>query len=140
MTILLDTSFLFALQVKSDPNYQKACQISEDIDWEAVNPPITTDLVVNETYTLANVRTKGNALVINRFNEFFWGEENFFDIISSTLADYQEIAIVMERYSTPKRLLSFVDASLIYAQKKWDCQAIITFDSHFDGLFETIYQ
>jgi len=48
--------------------------------------------------------------------------------------DYEKIYDVLTKYCTSKRLLSFVDASLIYMYNKHNAEYILSFDSHFDNI------
>jgi len=138
MGVILDTGFFFALKIKKDKNHENSKIILKKLLNKIYRPIITTDLVVNETYSLVNIRTKNNKSAIEKFNDLFWGKERFFDIIKIDINEYRYIANIMNKYSTQKRILSFVDASLIYIGKKFKYNLIISFDEHFDGIFQRI--
>ncbi len=139
MGILLDTGFFFALKIKKDKNHENSKNILKKLLNEKYKNIITTDLVINETYSLVNLRTKNNKSVIEKFHKLFWGDERFFNIIEIEMHEYKFIADIMNKYSTPKRILSFVDASLIFIGKKFKYNIIISFDEHFDGIFQRIF-
>ena len=46
---------------------------------------------------------------------------------------------IYKKYITPKRLLSFTDATLIYLFQKLKADYIISFDSHFDNILDRKY-
>ncbi len=140
MTILLDTGFLFAMQIKTDPFHMRASEVAREIDWQKGAPVITTDLVVNETFSLAVIRTKANTAAIQKIRALFWGDDNFFTIYSIPLEEYPSIVTIIEKFGNPSRLLSFVDASLIFLRDKFKNSTLVTFDGHYSGLFNTIYQ
>ncbi len=140
MTVLLDTGFLFAMQIKRDPYHKRASEVAREIDWKKGAPIITTDLAVNETFSLTVRRTKANPAAIHKIRDLFWGDDNFFTIYSIPLEEYPSIVSIIEKYANPNRLLSFVDASLIYLGEKFKNSTLVTFDSHYSGLFNTIYQ
>ncbi len=135
--VLLDTGFLYALRKKKETNHALAAKALKEFDWKSEGPAITSDLVVNETYTLMNKRSSGNPAALESLDQLFWGDDLFFLIITQFREDYRNIAEVLKKYTTPKRVLSFVDASLIYLANKFNYSIIFTFDSHFDGILKT---
>ncbi len=137
--IILDTSFIFALKAKKDKNYTRANEILENLFEEHRDIKITSYSVLNETFTLAVSRYYGNIQYLKDYYELFWGPENFFMIINIENNEYQKIYKILEKYCTPKRQLSFVDASLIYLYKKYKAKLIISFDSHFDNILNQLY-
>ncbi|MBD3254137.1 MAG: PIN domain-containing protein [Candidatus Lokiarchaeota archaeon] len=138
MGLLIDTNFIYALHRKNDKNHKAVKKIFKSDIWNSNGPAITSSLVINETYTLAMYRTRFNKRLMNDLDLFFWSEDRFFGILFFSLEDYQETSNIMSKYSTPNRLLSFVDASLIYLGKLRKSDIIISFDSHFDDLLKGI--
>jgi len=136
MTILIDSNFLYALKAKNDKYSDRASEILLSLNEKEIF--LTNYLVLNETLTLAITRSKANKSFIDKIQELIWGQENFFRIIQLTPHDYKEVFEVLQKYSTPKKLLSFVDASLIFLNKKVNARAILSFDSHFDGIISRL--
>ncbi|MHA1648274.1 MAG: type II toxin-antitoxin system VapC family toxin [Promethearchaeota archaeon] len=97
-------------------------------------------MVVNETYTLMMYRSKGNLNQLQFLDNLFWGEERFFKIVYFNKPDFQNIAQTMKKYSSPKKMLSFVDASLIYLASQLKISQIVSFDAHFDGILNRIFE
>ncbi len=110
----------------------------QKLDWNNHIPAVTTCLVVNETYTLLNYRSKGRRDLLIKLDELFWGEDNFFRIIYLGDSDYREIAQLLNKYTSSQKTLSFVDASLIYVSQILKYEEIISFDAHFDGILTRV--
>ena len=139
MTIIIDSNYLFALKSKKDRNHKRAFELFKELKKDSIKPLITNNLVVSEILTLANSRYKGNIYYLDKYYELIWGQENFFKIIQITSEDYKDIYKILKKYTTPKRLLSFVDASLIFLYKKFNAKAILSFDKHFDEIISRLH-
>ena len=137
MTIIIDSSFLYALKAEKDKYSERALEILLDLNEKELL--LTNYLTLNETITLAAVRSNANTSFMEKIFEIIWGQENFFKIIQLTAHDYREVFEVLRKYTTPKKILSFVDASLIFLNKKVNASAILSFDSHFDGIISRFY-
>ena len=138
MGIILDSGFLFALKFKQDNRHSLSLKIFNETEWEKYEPIITTNLVVAEVYTLVNVWTKSDLNSLEKIEQLFWGNENFFEIMELNAQEFQEIGKFLMKYSNKNRNLSFTDASLIYLAFKFEYFTIISFDSHFDGIITRI--
>jgi len=136
MTIIIDSNFLFSLKAEKDKYSERASEILLGLNEKELF--LTNYLVLNETLTLAITRSRANKSFIDKIQELIWGQENFFQIIQLTPRDYKEVFEVLQKYTTPKKLLSFVDASLIFLNKKVNARAILSFDSHFDGIISRL--
>jgi predicted nucleic acid-binding protein len=53
--------------------------------------------------------------------------------------DYKQISEIMSKYSAPKKILSFADTSLIFLKNILNCEVIISFDNHFDGIIKRLF-
>ncbi len=94
---------------------------------------------MNEIYTLINARTRGNSEAIRNLGHLFWSNDCFFTIIYLNKKNYREISEIMYKYTSSNKILSFVDASLIFLKEFSKCNSIISFDNHFDGIIDRIY-
>ena len=139
MTIIIDSNFLFAISFKQDKNFNRAYEIFTNLKERNAYPLITNNLVLEETLTLVVARFNGNTFYLEKIQELFFGKDNFFQIEYLIKEDYLEIFNILKKYCTPKRLLSSVDASLIYLYKKFGAEKILSFDSHFDGILERFF-
>ena len=138
MGIILDTGFLYSLKIKQDELHSVAIKIFKETNWKKYGLIVTSNLVVNEVYTLVNIRTKSNKAAFEQIERLIWDDENFFEIVFLRPSEFQEIAQLLKKFSTPDRILSFVDTSLIYLSQKFHFPTIISFDNHFDGILTRI--
>ena len=138
MGTLLDTGFLYGLKDENDPHHERAVELLSTLQWRELSPIITSSLVINETYTLLMYRSKGNKALVNKLDELCWGDECFFRIVNIPTSEFQKIASIMTKYASPKKLLSFVDASLIFLAQNKGYDQVISFDGHFDGIIPRI--
>ncbi len=131
--VVLDSNFLFALTFKKDKNFKRAYEILSELREAEVNL-ITNNLVLEETFTLVVARFNGNSFYLEELSNLFWGDDKFFLIHYLTQEDYKSVFETLKKYVSSKRLLSFVDASLIYLYQKYNAEKIISFDGHFDNI------
>ena len=139
MTYVLDSNFLFALTFEKDRHFDRAYEIIEQLREDNISSLITTNLVLQETLTLVVARFHGSTYHLDKISKLFWGENNFFQISYITQNEYIKIYEILTQYTTEKRLLSSVDASLIYLFKKFNASKIISFDSHFENIIPRIF-
>ena len=139
MTIILDSNFLFAITFKKDKNFKRAYELFKEIKESKAQPLLTNNLVLEETLTLVVARFNGNAFHLDKLYKLFWGEDNFFQIEYLRQEEYKTVFNDLKKYTTPKRLLSSVDASLITLYQKYNADKILSFDSHFDNVLERLY-
>ena len=139
MTIIIDSNYLFALKSKNDKNHQRALELFKELKEDYKKPFITNNLVVNEIFTLTTSRYKGNIYYLDEYFKLIWGNDNFFKIVQLLQEQYKEIFDTLRKYTDPKRLLSFVDASLIFLYEKVNAEALISFDNHFDGIISRLH-
>jgi len=139
MTIIIDSNFLFALTFRKDKNHERALEILSELKDKPKHPIITNNLVLEEILSLVIFRFNGNIYYLDNINELIWGKNNFFQIQYLTKNDYLEMFNILKKFTTSKRLLSSVDASLIFSYQKLNAREIISFDSHFDGILNRTY-
>ena len=136
--IVVDTNFLFALKAEKDKNRARAIEIFKDIN-NKKEEVITDFLVISELLTLAISRTSGDKSFLNKIHNIIWGAERFLKIYSFSPDEYKKIYEILIKYCAPKRLLSFVDASLIYLYENKNADYILSFDSHFDHIANRLF-
>ena len=138
MIVVVDTNFLFALKANKDKNRDRAIEIFRDFS-DNKHELLTNYFVVSEVLTLANSRSSGDISLLEKIYSLIWGDEKIIKLHQFTLNEYQKIYDTLRKYSTPKRLLSFVDASLIYLYQKVNADHILSFDSHFDQITSRLF-
>ena len=133
MSVILDSNFLFALRSERDKNFQRAYEISSNIEQEKKRC-MTSLFTVNEVFNLSIFRTHGNINNLEKFVALFFGKDNFFKIYHFSEHELILISDILRKYLTPKRLIRFTDASLIYLYQKFNADYIVSFDRHFDNI------
>jgi predicted nucleic acid-binding protein len=139
MTIIIDSSYFFALKAKTDKNHLRSLEILKELKKKNKSQKISLYLVLSETITLAVSRYNANFHYVDRFYELFWGEERFFQLVQLIPLEYKEVFIILKKYCTPKRMLSFVDASILYLYQRLNADYILSFDSHFDHIAKRLF-
>ena len=139
MTVIIDTNYLFALKAKQDKNHKRSIELMDDLKENYNKPIFTNNLVISELLTLINLRFKGNTYYLDEFYKLIWGDDNFFMIFQLLPEHYKEGYKILKKYTTPERILSYVDASLILLSKLNNSRAILSFDNHFDEIISRLY-
>ncbi|MHA1343437.1 MAG: PIN domain-containing protein, partial [Promethearchaeota archaeon] len=80
-----------------------------------------------------------DVILLEKIYEIAWGQDRFFEIIQLDTENYKDIYDILKKYCTSKRLLSFVDASLIYIYQKHKADHILSFDRHFDNILNRYF-
>ena len=139
MTVIIDTNYLFALKAKQDKNHKRSIELMDDLKENYNKPIFTNNLVISELLTLVISRFKGNTYYLDEFYKLIWGDDNFFMIFQLLPEHYKEGYKILKKYTTPERILSYVDASLILLSKLNNSRAILSFDNHFDEIISRLY-
>ncbi len=121
--LIIDSSYLVALALPSDPNHIKARQLFSSVSFK--NTAYTTEDFVKETLTIVSQRA-GRAVAI----DFFRLIEATTQIIPITTQDY---LAGLEKFLNPKlnKNISVIDCigAAVYEDIRAD--AIASFDDHF---------
>lgn len=132
MKYFLDTSFILALVLVSDSNYEKALKISDILDEDCY----INNNVLNEILTLT-----GRKLNINSSKELYYSLIdsfyllNEYDIFNYTSKTFQ----IFEKYvgqNSNKTKLSFTDSSIIVTMKEYGITNLVSFDEEFKRVKE----
>jgi predicted nucleic acid-binding protein len=93
MAILLDTGFYFALIASKDLFHDRAREIWQEISTGKYGRTYTTDYVLDEVFTLLNVRTHGKRKdLLMKLKDFFLGNEPIATLIKIEISWLNEIA------------------------------------------------
>ena len=139
MSIILDSGFLYALVDLDDSRSNRAFELLKHIQEQNFSQILTVSPVIHEVHTLLIYRTNGNLHLLSVLHDLFWGKMKFFQILEIYEKEWQEIALLLQKYVTPKKLLSFIDAALIYTAVRLKISRIVSFDSHFDGILDRLH-
>ncbi|MHA1104215.1 MAG: type II toxin-antitoxin system VapC family toxin [Promethearchaeota archaeon] len=144
MGVFLDTGFYLGL---CHPKDKYAAQ-SEDLLVELAignyGVLYTSYFIINEVSTLAAVRSKNDPKVFVHLEKLLWGREKIANILPFNLNFELETWELFKKVNTinlkDKKPMSFTDISSVILCKHHLIEYIVSFDSHFDGFLQRLYQ
>lgn len=127
MKYFLDTSFIMALVLNSDANYNKAVKL----DYILNEKCFINNNVLNEVLTLT-----GRKININSAKEIYYNLIDSFEVLNEyDILNYNsETFKIFEKYigiNSNKTKLSFTDSSIILTMKEFEIDSLVTFDKEF---------
>lgn len=132
MKYFLDTSFILALVLDSDSNYNKAVKLKFVLSEEC----FINNNVLNEVLTLT-----GRKISISSAKELYYNLIDSFEVLNeySILNYTSENFKIFEKYvgiNSNKSKLSFTDSSIILTMKEFNIPNLISFDNEFKKVEE----
>ena len=127
MKYFLDTSFIMALVLDSDSNYNEAVKLDYVLNGEC----FINNNVLNEVLTLT-----GRKININSAKELYYNLIDSFEVLNEySIFNYtSENFKLFEKYTginSNKTKLSFTDSSIILTMKEFEIDSLVTFDKEF---------
>ena len=127
MKYFLDTSFIMALVLNSDANYNKAVKL----DYILNEKCFINNNVLNEVLTLT-----GRKINIDSAKEIYYNLIDSFEVLDEyDILNYNsENLKIFEKYvgiDSNKTKLSFTDSSIILTMKEFEIDSLVTFDKEF---------
>lgn len=127
MKYFLDTSFIMALVLNSDANYNKAVKL----DYILNEKCFINNNVLNEVLTLT-----GRKINIDSAKEIYYNLIDSFEVLDEyDILNYNsENFKIFEKYigiNSNKTKLSFTDSSIILTMKEFEIDSLVTFDKEF---------
>ena len=127
MKYFLDTSFIMALVLNSDANYNKAVKL----DYILNEKCFINNNVLNEVLTLT-----GRKINIDSAKEIYYNLIDSFEVLNEyNILNYNsENFKIFEKYvgiDSNKTKLSFTDSSIILTMKEFEIDSLVTFDKEF---------
>ena len=127
MKYFLDTSFIMALVLDSDANYNKAVKL----DYILNENCFINNNVLNEVLTLT-----GRKINIDSAKEIYYNLIDSFEVLNEyNILNYNsENFKIFEKYigiNSNKTKLSFTDSSIILTMKEFEIDSLVTFDKEF---------
>lgn len=127
MKYFLDTSFIMALVLDSDANYNKAVKL----DYILNENCFINNNVLNEVLTLT-----GRKINIDSAKEIYYNLIDSFEVLDEyDILNYNsENLKIFEKYvgiDSNKTKLSFTDSSIILTMKEFEIDSLVTFDKEF---------
>ena len=127
MKYFIDTSFIMALVLNSDANYNKAVKL----DYILNEKCFINNNVLNEVLTLT-----GRKINIDSAKEIYYNLIDSFEVLDEyDILNYNsENFKIFEKYigiNSNKTKLSFTDSSIILTMKEFEIDSLVTFDKEF---------
>lgn len=138
MSVFVDTGVFYAHHDTDADRHDAAATAFDELLDGTYGQPYTSDFVFDETVTLARVRT-GSFEAANTVARRILGEEPYpsvFEIINVEPDDVHDALETFRRYDDHD--LSVTDATTVSLCERWDIDAVLSFDSDFDGLVNRI--
>ncbi|MCG7848082.1 MAG: PIN domain-containing protein [ANME-2 cluster archaeon] len=133
MAVFIDTGAFMAYRNKKDIYHRAANGLVRRALKGEFGLIFTSDYIYDETLTLAMVRT-GNKDVIKDISDV---------MLSSHIEMFIIDVVILEEardlfFQLFDKRISFTDASTMVVMQQENIGKIITFDSHFNGMFEVL--
>lgn len=138
MSIFIDTGVFFAHHDTDAERHEQAVTAFNAVLDGEYGQPYTSDYVLDETVTLTRARTESFEAADTIANRIL-GNEPFpklFEIIHVAPDDVRASVETFRRYSDHN--LSFTDATIVELCESRGIDAVLSFDTDFDGLVSRI--
>ncbi|MEA1906867.1 MAG: PIN domain-containing protein [Euryarchaeota archaeon] len=133
MAVFIDTGAFMAYRNKKDVYHSEADDLLRRALQMEFGSIFTTDFIYDETLTLAMVRT-GNKNVAKDISEVMLSPRIEMIIIDNTILNKARELF----FRLFDKRVSFTDATTMAVMQQENIGKIITFDSHFKGMFEVL--
>jgi predicted nucleic acid-binding protein len=138
MSVFVDTGVLFGHHDTDAAQHDQAVDAFDALLDGEYGQPYTNDYVLDETVTLTRART-GSFEAANTVADRILGEEPFprvFELLHVHPDDVHSSLEAFRRYDDHD--LSFTDASILAVCESRGIDAVLSFDTDFDGLIDRI--
>jgi len=138
MTVLVDTGVIYAHHDERATRHDKAVSAFESLLRGEYGRPYVSDHIFDEAVTLTRART-GSFEAADTVARRLLGEGSYptrFDVLDVGPGALRDSVETFRRYADHE--LSFTDATTVAFCERRDIDAVLSFDSDFDGLIERI--
>jgi len=133
MAVFIDTGAFMAYRNKKDVYHSEADDLLRRALQKEFGAIYTTDFIYDETLTLAMVRT-GNKNVAKDISDVILSPRIEMMMIDDAVLNKARKLF----YRLFDKRISFTDATTMAVMQQEHIKKIITFDSHFKGMFEVL--
>lgn len=144
MGVFLDTGFYLGLCHPKDKYAELSEKILKNLATGNYGVLYTSYFIINEVTTLAAIRSKNNIKVINHLEKLMWGSKKIANILPFDLNFEFETWELFKKVNTTnlkeKKPMSYTDISSIVLCNHHQIEYIVSFDSHFDGFLQRMFQ
>lgn len=142
--VFLDTGFYLGLCHPKDKYAELSEKILKELATGNYGVLYTSYFIINEVTTLAAIRSKNNINVFNHLEKLLWGSEKIATILPFDLNFERETWQLFKKINTTdlkeKKPMSYTDISSIVLCNHHQIEYIVSFDSHFDGFLQRMFQ
>ncbi|WP_049936545.1 type II toxin-antitoxin system VapC family toxin [Haloplanus natans] len=138
MSVLVDTGVFFAHHDTDAERHEAAVDAFDELLDGAYGQPYTNDYVLDETVTLTRTRT-GSFGAANTVAKRILGDGSFPQTVETLHVEPDDVRAslaVFRRYDDHD--LSFTDATIVAQCESRGIDAVLSFDTDFDGLVDRI--
>lgn len=135
MSVLLDTSFLFAFKNVRDANHARAVELFVEALHGQHGAAYTTDFVFAEAVTVALVRTGRHSAAVGIGDLVLAGNRGSPTISLHDVTHEQLMDAWTEFRRHGDRKVSLTDWTSVVVARALELDAIVSFDHGFDGIY-----
>jgi predicted nucleic acid-binding protein len=138
MSVFVDTGVFYAHHGADADRHEATLAAMDGILDGTYGQPYTSDYVFDETVTLTRVRT-GSFDAADTVARRILGEGSYpevFEMLQTGSDDFRDALETFRRYNDHQ--LSFTDAMTVSLCKKRGIDAVLSFDSGFDGIYDRV--
>lgn len=133
MAVFIDTGAFMAYRNTLDTHHEKADDLFREALKGEFGNVVTTDFIYDEALTLAMVRT-GNKDIVSDISDVILSPR-----IEMIFIDKSILTVANELFFKYfQRGISFTDSTTMAVMKKLGIENIISFDEHFQGMFNVL--
>lgn len=138
MSVLVDTGVLYAHHDTDAERHDDDVVAFDELLDGKHGQPYTSDYMFDETVTLTRVRT-GSFEAADVVASRILGEDRFPDVFEVINVEPDDVRAALETFRRyDDHDLSITDATTLYLCESRGIDAVLSFDSDFDGLLERI--
>lgn len=138
MSVFVDTGVFFAHHDTDADRHDQAVDAFDELLDGAYGQPYTNDYVFDETVTLTRART-GSFEAANTVAGRILGEEPFPRVFEMIHVEPDDVGASLETFRRyDDHDLSFTDATIVALCESRGLDAVLSFDTDFDGLVDRI--
>jgi len=135
MAVFIDTGIFVGGRNRNDVNHARAKELLRSALSGEFGRIFTSDYIVDESVTLALVRTRNLQIAVN-VGRFIIDSPRIEKLVI-TRDEFNEAWNRFQKLG--KKFLSFTDCTSLVLAEKRGASKIMSFDSHFDGLMERVH-
>jgi predicted nucleic acid-binding protein len=134
MSVLVDTSFLFAVKNLDDDDHARAVELFQELLHREHGAAYATNLIFAEAITVSLVRTGRHsaAVAIGELLLRRYRGEPFFSMYHVSPPQLQSAWEEFKRH--PDKSLSLTDWTSVVAARELEIDRVLSFDRGFDGI------